>query len=251
MGYDYFGARYYDSRIGRWTTPDPLADKYPGFSCYNYTLNNPINSFDPDGKSPFWAQFLFVLSHPIMASQIGTASTYSTNLSSNAARFAVNSGLPGGEGSYSNALRHTMWQASITTTFGRSIAKEVGDAHEDSPELVSEYNRSGSNGFGYLGEADAYVDLRNNEIGRSLGSQFGNKMSPKDMAITVLDYFKNAGLWVVEHNSDKKFVPVLKMLSDEEYNKAREKIWNNLNYFGFKNEGNQTKFHNELYEPSN
>ena len=47
---NYFGARYYDSDLGRWTSVDPLADKYPGWSPYNYTLNNPLKYIDPDGR---------------------------------------------------------------------------------------------------------------------------------------------------------------------------------------------------------
>jgi len=48
--FNYFGARYYDSDIGRWTSVDPLAEKYPGFSPYAYALDNPLKYFDPDGK---------------------------------------------------------------------------------------------------------------------------------------------------------------------------------------------------------
>jgi RHS repeat-associated protein len=50
IGLDYFGARYYNSEIGRWLAVDPLSGKYPHASPYNYTLDNPIIFFDPDGR---------------------------------------------------------------------------------------------------------------------------------------------------------------------------------------------------------
>jgi uncharacterized protein RhaS with RHS repeats len=43
-------ARYYDGGIIRCLTPDPLADKYYGWSPYNYVLGNPLRYIDPDGK---------------------------------------------------------------------------------------------------------------------------------------------------------------------------------------------------------
>jgi RHS repeat-associated protein len=45
-----FGARIYDSRLGRWLTIDYLFAKYPSFSPYNFVLNNPILFIDPDGN---------------------------------------------------------------------------------------------------------------------------------------------------------------------------------------------------------
>jgi RHS repeat-associated protein len=45
-----FGARMYDSRIGRWLSLDPLMAKYPFLSPFNYCENNPVVFIDPDGK---------------------------------------------------------------------------------------------------------------------------------------------------------------------------------------------------------
>jgi RHS repeat-associated protein len=45
-----FGARIYDSRLGRWFSPDPLEAKFTSFSPYNYSLNSPIIFKDIDGR---------------------------------------------------------------------------------------------------------------------------------------------------------------------------------------------------------
>jgi RHS repeat-associated protein len=44
-----FGARIYDSRLGRWLAMDPLESKYPFLTPYNGMGNNPIWFIDPDG----------------------------------------------------------------------------------------------------------------------------------------------------------------------------------------------------------
>ncbi|MEH0152860.1 SpvB/TcaC N-terminal domain-containing protein [Limibacter armeniacum] len=51
-GLYYYGARYYDPRTSIWLSVDPKAEKFAEWTPYNYSSNNPINLFDPDGRSP-------------------------------------------------------------------------------------------------------------------------------------------------------------------------------------------------------
>jgi RHS repeat-associated protein len=46
-----FGARYYDSGLSIWLSVDPMSDKYPSMSPYNYCANNPVMLVDPDGMA--------------------------------------------------------------------------------------------------------------------------------------------------------------------------------------------------------
>jgi RHS repeat-associated protein len=51
---DYFGARYYESGIGRWVSPDwPFVDQHPtdpqSWNLFGYARNNPLAFLDADG----------------------------------------------------------------------------------------------------------------------------------------------------------------------------------------------------------
>lgn len=51
--YDY-GARMYDPANLRWSSVDPLAEKYPNLSPYVYCGGNPVNRIDPMGMD-YWS----------------------------------------------------------------------------------------------------------------------------------------------------------------------------------------------------
>jgi RHS repeat-associated protein len=52
LGWYDFGARMLDPAVGRWTSMDPLAEKYPDVTPYGFVLNNPTRYADPDGRDP-------------------------------------------------------------------------------------------------------------------------------------------------------------------------------------------------------
>ena len=45
-----YGARMYDSGLGRWFSVDPMTEAYYSQTSYNYALNNPVVVFDVNGK---------------------------------------------------------------------------------------------------------------------------------------------------------------------------------------------------------
>ena len=56
-GFYYYGARYYNPKFSIWLSVDPLAEIFPNWNPYNYTMQNPINLTDPDGmqvEPPDW-----------------------------------------------------------------------------------------------------------------------------------------------------------------------------------------------------
>ena len=56
LNYLDYGARMYDSNIGRWMVQDPLSEKYYAYSQYSFSGNNPILNIDSDGK--VWDTFI-------------------------------------------------------------------------------------------------------------------------------------------------------------------------------------------------
>jgi RHS repeat-associated protein len=60
-GLDYFGARYYGSALGRFTSADiPFADQDEydpqSWNLYSYVRNNPLRNIDPDGRTCTFAK---------------------------------------------------------------------------------------------------------------------------------------------------------------------------------------------------
>lgn len=247
--YDY-GARQMSPDIGRFTTMDPMAEKYYNVSPYAYCVNNPVCAIDVYGNSPLFPiiyksiallmekkgtsndmrEMGYAMQHPINALKVGKYKAGSNNISTIAANFQINitkaaNMTSGKEGDFGNAIRHTLWQSIITKELGIENAKRIGDAHEDKTYVDLE-QRS----FDSMSYADTVVDLLNNSIGREIGSQNEN-LSNQELAIKVVEVFYKIGLWTATTNKDGKIIIQRTRINDSQYNAAIDEI-NKKNNFG-------------------
>ncbi|MDC9583417.1 hypothetical protein PSI15_18100, partial [Xenorhabdus sp. PR6a] len=164
---------------------------------------------------------IFAKMYPKEALEIGPYIKNSTNISTNAVRFATQ-GLAAqggftepqgmeGEGTQVNAFRHTIWQATLAARYGEKIAKHAGDAHEMDPRVDLNIRQ-----FATLNEADQTIDLLNNQIGRSIGLN-ANVTSMKALAFATLETYHKEGLYVAIKNSNGYEV-VKEKINDHQYN---------------------------------
>jgi RHS repeat-associated protein len=256
LGWNDFGARWYDASIGRFLCVDPIADQFPWVTPYNYAENEPVGSIDLWGLQRLKVDFVYrtktasefnrnratlgvSIRHPRAASTIGAFESGSKNISSVSARIARHASADGenlskGIGSESNALRHAIWSATINQKFGSDIAEELTNAHEGigfgsivSMDMAVPF-------VGDMSLADDLVDFLNNEIGRSITSE-GGDLSTKEIAEKSLEVFYMEGLYTASQNADGNVVIKQTKITQEQYDNAL-KIIRALNENGFSKE---------------
>ena len=182
---------------------------------------------------------IFAIENPRAALDIGAGVTHNaSNISSNASRFATKGSVLSqtvlnkdmiDEGSETGAFRHTLWQANIASKHSGEIAVKAGNAHEIAPWTDLNIRR-----FNQIENADQTTDLLNNQIGRAIGNCNKNKTA-KELALIVLDEFKNNGLYVSEQDEEGIWNIKKKKISEEKYNRLKD-IFNTLNKYGFTEE---------------
>ncbi|MBZ0183648.1 MAG: RHS repeat-associated core domain-containing protein, partial [Melioribacteraceae bacterium] len=161
-GLNYFGARYYDSDLGRWTSVDPLADKYPGLSPYCYVANNPLVNYDPDGR------FIGTLTGLVVGTVAGAVNAYVNNKS-------IMSGVL--EGGTAGAIAGATVDLAVATGGGSlvvmgaaAIGGGLGSASGDIVGQISENMTSGGQEFS---QAVGNVDLNQTLDKAKTGTAYG------------------------------------------------------------------------------
>ena len=182
------------------------------------------NRTTPDAKTLDWATRNWT--NAKIAYDVGFIHPKFKNISSSAQRFAqkitdvedkTDSRIESNE-QYSRigALRHPIWQAYITSKYDKSVAKIIGDNHEENPQMDLFIQR-----FKNMSDADAAVDLLNNQIGRKIGER-NNGKTIKELSLKVLDEYYENGLYSLKYGNDDFWYVKKNKITEDEYIKLKK-----------------------------
>lgn len=126
----YYRARYYDPKLGRFISEDPIGF-LGGVNFYSYVEDNPANLIDPFGlESGATARSMWCM-------ETGRCNSRSPNeIYDDAMKRARNSGLPGPHNGPQDAFRHCLASCMMTRELGESSAATYGWANEKAGDLT-------------------------------------------------------------------------------------------------------------------
>ncbi|MGY6027059.1 DNRLRE domain-containing protein [Streptomyces spinosirectus] len=160
-GLTLMGVRVYDPTTGRFLSTDPVHGG--SANAYEYGSGDPVNNYDLDGrcsKECHEAKACMSLGYSNCMFVIYLSGILSLNIKGNHGR--------------RNAIRHFIWQASLTYFFGAAAAKRIGNAHEWGEKCPRH------------GRCDTKVDQHNNRVARIFESSSYNRRQTR--------YWLNRGL---------------------------------------------------------
>jgi RHS repeat-associated protein len=160
-GLTLMGARLYDPTTGRFLSLDPV--RGGNANAYEYGSGDPVNNYDLDGrcgKACHEAGACMSLGYSNCVFVMYLSGILSWNIKGNHGR--------------RNAVRHFIWQASLTYFFGAAAAKKIGNAHEWGERCPRH------------GRCDTKVDQHNNRVARIFESNSYNRRQTR--------YWLNRGL---------------------------------------------------------
>jgi RHS repeat-associated protein len=156
-----FSARTYDPAVGRFTTMDPLAEKYYSISPYAYCANNPVNAIDPDGRDSYYTNAgRFIYTDNKKTDEIRIINNYLGQLidmaKSSSGKIDVGKVIKDGKfesvgignadlsaKAYSNIFTDVlskMDDVNMKELFNGKVSTAVFDGNSDQPTLTDNYN---------------------------------------------------------------------------------------------------------------
>ncbi|HHP7229280.1 MAG TPA: RHS repeat-associated core domain-containing protein, partial [Xenococcaceae cyanobacterium] len=173
-GLDFMRARYYDSLLGRFTSPDPIGLAGGDTNLYRYTFNSPTNYIDPSGK--IVPVLIFAL--------VGAGSEVAFSLLDSLARgervtaeqvvgAAVKGAIIGSLGPLVGPAGNIVGRVvarNLSTTIGREVGNRTFRAIQGSAIALSAY------------AVDLYGSLAGSYVEADLSGNFENLDSSSDLA---------------------------------------------------------------------